>query len=424
LVRRTGAARASFARLLVRWHQVAPSPPPSRVVARDPGWAGYDWSAADAHVRRLEGSGVAPLVGVLSAPRWAEGPGRPSESSAPRGSWKPSPGALGDFATALARRYSGRHPDPLRPGLNLPRARHFQVWNEPNLWLYVSPQWVRRSGRLVPFSPGHYRRMLNAFYGAVKRLSRSNFVVTSGTAPFGDLRKGGRRIAPAAFVRSLLCVKGRARPRATRCTRSPARFDALAHHPFSLGGPRRRALNPDDVSVPDLRKLTRPLRTAVRAGTARPRRSKQLWVTELFFDSAPDPNGFSQPTHARFLAGAFNILWRQGADVAMWLQLRDQARGRGYEFTLQSGLYEHGTTVFDDRPKPALTAFRFPFTAYRSRGRAAPLGGRAEGWPRGDRGLPRRHVAAGCHRPGRPRPDLFPPSANRAGHVAARENGD
>ena len=48
--------------------------------------------------------------------------------------------------------------------------------------------------------------------------------------------------------------------------------------------------------------------------------------------------------------------------------MRDEARGQGYGFTLQAGIFFRGGTVFQDVRKPAFQTFRFPFTAYRKRG--------------------------------------------------------
>src|SRR4029077_16662423 len=72
------------------------------------------------------------LITVFGAPTWAEGKNRPS--SAPLGTWKPDPHALGQFAQALAKRYSGSFQ-------GLPRVSLFEVWNEPNLSVNLTPQW-------------------------------------------------------------------------------------------------------------------------------------------------------------------------------------------------------------------------------------------------------------------------------------------
>jgi len=368
------SAGGSVVRVFFSWAELAPTPPPSSAVARNPGWAGYRWGTLDRVVRETNGAGLRLLVAFSVAPRWAEGAGRPA--SAPPGSWRPSAPAFRDFAEAAARRYSGGF-------AGLPRVRYWQGWNEPNLSDFLTPQWSRRGGRLVPASPGHYRGLLNAFYAGVKAGNRSNFVLTAGTAPFGDHRRGRRRMDPAYFTRALLCVSGRRRPRPVRCPGGPVRFDGLGHHPYPIGPPRRSARHPDDVVIPDLGALTRPLRAAIRGGKVRPRRRKQLWATEISWDTRPpDPTGIPLARHGQYIQGAFYTLWRQGVNVVTWFLMRDQAPGPGYGFTLQSGVFFRGSTVAQDRPKPSsFQAFRFPFTAYRKRGVAqlwglAPSGGR------------------------------------------------
>lgn len=363
---RTRAARASAVRLFVRWSEIAPVRPPDGAAARDPGWPGYRWEAADAVVRDVAAAGLEPLVSFLQAPSWAEGRGRPRVSErVPAGTWRPSPEAYEDFAAAAAGRYSGMHRDPVRPG-RLPRIRYWQSWNEPNLTDYLTPQWQRRRGRWVATSPGHYRRMLNAFYSGVKGVDATNLVISAATAPFGDYQPGARRIPPAYFTRELLCVRGIQRPRAFNCADSPARFDALAHNPYPIGPPRRHAANPDDVVVPDFDRLIRPLAAARRAGKVAPRGPKQIWATEISWDSdPPDPEGVPARLHARYLSGALFVLWRQGVDAVFWYLLRDSEEGRGFEFGLQSGLFTRGSSIALDQPKPAYAAFRFPFVAYR-----------------------------------------------------------
>ena len=154
---------------------------------------------------------------------------------------------------------------------------------------------------------------------------------------------------PARFVRELL--------------RRPARFDVLAHHPYSVGGPfRARAQRRRRV---DARpgQAERPLRAAERAGRALPRGPKRLWVTEVSWDSRPpDPDGVPAVVHARWLAQAFYVLWRQGVDTVLWFQVRDQAPRPSYAATSQSGVLRR-----DGSAKPARRAFAFPFVVRRSR---------------------------------------------------------
>jgi hypothetical protein len=354
------AADAAVVRLPVAWSDVAPQRPPSRTAARDPAWAGYRWRTIDGPVRDAHAAGLRIVLVVYSAPRWAEGPHRPPVSqNAGAGSWRPDPAALGDFARAAAARYSGRF-------AGLPAVRDWEAWNEPNIPLYLSPQWQRVRGSTVPASPAWYRGMLNSFYAAVKSVSRADTVSMAPTSPFGD-PPGGWRMQPAFFTRALFCVVGRGRRLAAR--RCPkVRLDALAHNPYSFG-PTTKAVNADDVAAPDLWKLTTPLRLALRAGTVLPRRSKELWISETSWDtSPPDPEGVPEARQARFLEALFYVLWRQGADMVTWWQMRDQAEGAGWASTYQSGIYFRGQTVAQDQPKVAFTAFRFPFTAYANRG--------------------------------------------------------
>ena len=292
---RLAGVNASRLRIEADWRRIAPSAPAAGEDVADPAWPGYSWAGLDAAVTEAQARGLAPIVVLHHAPDWAQEQGRPS-SAAP-GSWRPRPAALAAFARAATIRYRD--------------VGYWQVWNEPNLGVYLSPQWNGRT----PASPGHYRRMLNAVYDAVKEVDAADVVVTAGTAPFGDPGTGGARIRPARFVRALLAA--------------PVRFDVLAHHVYSVGGPNRRALNADDVTVPDLAKLVRPLRRAEAAGRARPRKRHRVWVTEISWDSRPpDPDGVPAATHARWLAESLYVLWRGGVDTVAWYLGRDRPRFR------------------------------------------------------------------------------------------------
>jgi len=354
---------ADILRVQVAWPVPDTPGRPASFDATNPADRTYDFSSADAAIKDATARGLRVLFSFSGAPRWAEGPNRPA--GAPRGSWRPDPKALEDYGTALAKRYSGSFPDPLQPGASLPRVDAFQVWNEPNLDTYLTPQWL--GGRT--FAPAHYRRMLNAFYRGVKSVRSDALVVTAGTAPFGDPGSGGDRIMPARFVRDMLCLR---RTRGTACA-APARFDVLAHHPYSVGSPSRRALNADDVSIPDMGKLTALLRKAEATGRALPRKRHRLWVTEVSYDSSPpDPDGVPAAVHARFVAETLYLLWRQGVDTITWFQIRDQAPEPSYAATNQSGIYYR-----DGQEKPARQAFRFPFVAVRERRGVVRVWGRS-----------------------------------------------
>lgn len=340
------ASGAGIVRIHVRWAEVAANRP-SR--AADPNDPAYRWATVDGAVQDATTRGLRVLLSIHDAPSWAEGPNRPR--SAAQGSWMPNAPALGDFAEAAARRYPG--------------VRRWQIWNEENLSLYLSPQWGRRRGRTVPVAAEHYRRMLNAAYAGLKRVNRANLVVVGGTAPYGD-PPGGNRIRPVVFWKSVFQRR--------------TSFDIFAHHPYSVGGPRRHALSSADVAVPDVWRLTRIVRAAVRRGTAVPRKRKPLWITEISWDSnPPDPNGVPAARHAAWLSDAFYVLWKQGAAAIFWFQVRDQDPAGGFDVTSQSGIL-----MRSGEPKPAQQAFEFPVSCERLRGSRlrvwgkAPAAGRVE----------------------------------------------
>jgi hypothetical protein len=363
------------------WAGVEPQRPVSGSNARDPANPAYDWAALDTAVLAAAREGLSPLIQFDQAPGWAEGPGRPA--GATPGSWRPSVSAFADLGAAAARRYSGGYHDP-RLGL-LPRVRYWQPWSEENLVNQLAPQWERRGGRLVAASPGIYLRLLNAFTLAVKRVSAGNFVVTGGTSPYGD-PPGGARMRPVFFWRTLLCLRaGSLRP--TRCA-PPARFDALADHPYTAADPNRGAIDRDDTAVADVHRLASLLRAAVRGHRVVPARHRRLWVTEFAYDSnPPDPAGAPVALQARWLEDAFYLLWRQGVDTVLWFRLTDEPPDPNYRLSAQSGVL-----FLDGQPKPAATAFRFPFVARRA-GR-----GRLELWGKAPRPGPvaiQRQVGAG-----------------------------
>jgi len=365
---RGAGAGADVVRIDVGWDAPDVRVRPAGFDARDPADPHYDFAAADAAIRAASADGLRVIAAFTGAPRWAEGKGRPR--SAPQGTWRPDPRALRDYGVALARRYSGSFPDPQAPGRTLPRVTAFQLWNEPNLSKYLTPQW---SGSRTA-APAWYRRMLNAFYAGVKSVDPGALVVTAGTAPFGDPDPGGERIMPARFVRDLLCLRETAGGalRSTGCG-DPAHFDALAHHPYSVGAPDTAALNDDDVSIPDLGKLVRLLRAAERSGGALPRVRHPLWVTEVGYNTQP-PNPYGVPVAlaAQWTARTLELLWGEGVALVCWNTIVDQPPVPSYLMTSQSGVY-----YLDGRPKPTLRAFRFPFVAARAGRAGVELWGRA-----------------------------------------------
>lgn len=336
----------------VSWSGIAPQSRPAGFRADDPDDPAYRWQALDRLVRGVSAHGLSLYLTVAGAPTWATRSGRPADIRS--NAWRPIASEFRQFARAIGRRYSGSHPDPLRPGQALPRVQYFEVWNEPNLDIYLAPQWQGRKPTAVTL----YRGLLNAFYSGVKSTNPKAKVVAGATAPYGD-EPGGNRIRPVVFLKRLLCMRAPGkRPRP--CSQKP-RFDIYSHHSINVGVPTRSALDLRDASTPDLGRIASVLRQAKRQRLVAPRGPKPLWNTEMWWDSSPpDPKGVPLRRHARWLQQALWLTWRDGGRVATYFQFRDGAPVPDYASSLQSGLY-----FLDGRPKPALRAFTFPFVGHR-----------------------------------------------------------
>lgn len=312
-------------RLTVGWSAVAPTRP---VAARNPADPAYDWSTTDAAITAARQRGLKVLLSLDGVPRWAEQGKRPRRYLNVN-AYRTSPRAAGAFATAVARRYRTK-------------ARYLQLFNEPNLALYLAPTWSRGQ----PVAAQRYRRILNAAYPGVHAAGMQ--LVTAGTAPYGDPDRNGDRQRPRAFWRVVF--------------KKRVRFDVLAHHPYAVRGPRDGAFSADDIAVPDVHRLSELVADAVRRGTAVPRKRKPVWVTEIGWDSRPpDRHGIPMRTFTRWVADSMFVLWKQRVDHVFWFLVRDQLPVPSFAATRQSGMY-----FADGRPKPALRAFVFPFSCERA----------------------------------------------------------
>ena len=121
-------------------------------------------------------------------------------------------------------------------------------------------------------------------------------------------------------------MKGRRKLEGKRCKPEP-NFDALAHHPINLGagGPTGSAIHPDDASIADLGNVGKVLHAAERERTLGTGGNHPLWATEFWWQSDPPADELGVPLgkHARWYQESLYQIWRQGASVAMILQVAD-----------------------------------------------------------------------------------------------------
>jgi Cellulase (glycosyl hydrolase family 5) len=333
------ATGATYVRLSVSWRGIAPTTPPAGFAAADPTSPGYHWTGMDTILEEAEAAGLTPILDIASPPEWAN-------KKLPLGvnAGSPDVADLRDFATALATHYDG-----LTPGV--PAEHVFQVWNEPNVSLYLNP-----------VDGSTYRAMVNAVSDSVHAVDPANLVVAGDLDPFGHPKTKKQKwysVAPLAFMRSMLCLSKGAHPHSTCST--PAHFDVWSHHPYTFGGPFGHAKLPDDVELGDLPRMRALLKAAVRLGHVVSVAPVQFWVTEFGWDTNPPrPKAASLKLAARWTAESLHQMWLAGVSLVTWFQLVDNPSPSPY----QSGLYFHAESLESARPKPSLTAFRSPFVAY------------------------------------------------------------
>jgi hypothetical protein len=313
------------------WNEVAPASRPAGFAAADPTDPAYDWSALDAQLRLVHAHGLEPIVYIAGAPTWA--------FAKIDGASRPDPTLYRAFALAAVRRYSGTAP-------GLPRVRYWEAWNEPNKVTGPSA----KAG-----APAWYGTLVNAFAASVHTVT-GNEVIAGGLAPFGI----STSVAPLTFMRRLLCLSGGSSPQAV-CAKK-LDFDIWSTDPYTAGGPTHVTARSGDVSVAELPEMKRVLDAAVSAGHIPAGPSVRFWVTEFSWDSdPPDPGGVPAALEGRWVSEALYRMWSAGVSLVTWFTLRDQPYATS---PYQSGLYYEGATFGLDRPKPALTAFRFPFVAF------------------------------------------------------------
>ncbi len=308
---------ASVVRTTVYWSRTAPRRPARPASPFD---RAYRFADLDEFVRNAETRGIAVMLTIWGTPGWANG-GK-GENVAPA-----HPKDLTDFARAVASRYDGKH-------RGLPAVQFYGVWNEPNLGLFLTPQYSKNG---KPVSPFIYARLYRAAYAGIRAGNPEALVGIGETAPRGrrsPLGTTGKQetLAPQVFAQLL----ARARPR--------VRFDAWSHHPYStLGtGPRQRMRYPN-ANLPLLPSFEDHLNDWFG------RTSTPIWITEYAFQTKPgERKGVAPAKQAAYLRTAVSMARRMPyVQMFVWFIFRDDPTS-----TWQSGvLYRNG------REKPAAKVF-------------------------------------------------------------------
>ena len=316
---------ATVMRLLVHWNQTAPRRP---VDASDPFDPAYKLNDLDEAVRAAQRADMEVVLTLVGTPRWANGGKGPNVM--PR-----RVADFGTFARAIASRYSGRFD-------GYPFVRFWTTWNEPNLQLFLAPQFDRR-GRSV--APRNYARLHEAAYAGIKAGSPRALVAMGETSARGtDNPKGVRPIhSPGRFVEQL----ARANPR--------LKFDAWSHHPYPFTPnlrPSQKVRWPN-VTLGSLLTLEANLKRLFE------RNSVPIWITEYGHETRPqDPFGIPYAKQASYVRQAIQIARRYPfVTMFVWFVYQDDP-GQPWD----SGLYTPAGEAKGSSP-PTFSAAAKPLDA-------------------------------------------------------------
>jgi hypothetical protein len=179
LVKATGT---QVLRIDLFWATAAPTRPANASDHLDPA---YSWAWADAALCGTIKAGIQPIVTTWNAPGWATG-GKLGVKGVVWNSKAPTnPQDYADFMSALATRYNGV---TQIPGQGTCNVKFYEIWNEPNLQIYLYPQY---SGKKVASSP-KYVQMANLAVPAIKAANPRAVPITGVTGPKGKSDQSGR----------------------------------------------------------------------------------------------------------------------------------------------------------------------------------------------------------------------------------------
>jgi hypothetical protein len=331
-VREMADLGARVIRVDLRWDQVARAPtrPADPSNPDDPA---YNWAPFDAIVDAARASGVEVLFSVWGAPPWAQDTSvgtNPLEQGFP--SLRPeNPADFGAFGAAAAARFGPRG------------VRRWEAWNEPNIPLFLYPQFERVNGRWRATSPTTYTALLKAFSESVKRVSPDAVVAGGVMAPVGDkcrlnCTRSTARIAPSEFLRALDAPDLR------------PQMDVVSHHPYPQVLPEQASVRrPFSTDIYNLDTLV-----AAIDGTYL--RDKPIWLTEYGFSTEPVPNYKKFVTREQQAAYLSDALRRVRA-VGPRIQLLT------YYVLQDNPSWKSGLADIDGSPKPAYAVYPHPLYA-------------------------------------------------------------
>jgi hypothetical protein len=315
-VSKAGAAHATIIRTIADWRAIAPQRPARPANAFDPA---YRLNDLDDLARNAQRQGIMLLITIWGTPPWANGGKGPNVAPT-------NPADLRDFAHAVADRYSGRH-------AGYPYVGRYSIWNEPNLQIFLTPQFDRR-GRIV--SPHTYATLFRSGDAGIRMGNPTALVAIGETSNQGrdhPLRGGiADSVAPGTFARLL--------------ANEPAlRFDAFATHPYPThpSAPPTQKVRWPNVTLSQLPRLETSLDRWFR------RRDIPVWITEYGYQTTPASRfGVTESEQARYLSLTMRELRADlRVQLFVWFVFRDS----------DQSVWRSGLRTLSGHAKPSYATF-------------------------------------------------------------------
>jgi hypothetical protein len=278
-------------RVDVLWIDVAPMKPAN---GRDPNDPAYNWERYDTIVDGFDRRGIQVLFSVYRTPGWANG--GQSFQYAPT-----DLDAYGDFMSALATRYDGRTLDS--SGRTHARVQIFEPWNEPNIPLFVLPQWETVDGEARPASPRIYAELLAHAYPAIHDAQEDAVVIGPAGGPTGKDKPPEGSVGILTFINELAALD--------------PKLDALSQHIYPAPAPTA-----ETTAIPSYATLPRLVAELDRLAPDTP-----ILITEMGYTTAKTPyraTAVTEEQQAEYLPQALEILAREPRiRLAVWFNMQD-----------------------------------------------------------------------------------------------------
>ena len=260
---------------------------------RNPNDPAYAWpSEVTQAVTEAKRYHIQVALQIIDAPPWANG-GKPSN-------WAPkNPQDYANFAIAASRRY--------------PSVHLWMIWGEPSRRPDFEPETPAKPFAKLnaqqKLAPHIYARILDAAYGALKSVGRSNIVIGGMTYTTGD-------ISTQQWIENLRLPDGK-----------PPRLDMYGHNPFSYRAPNlANPPSPDEqIDFSDLGRLAKLVdRCLGRPGNPHPK----LFISEWTIPTSTDQefNFYVDPlVQAKWITDGLRIA-RELPDIYAvgWIHLYDE----------------------------------------------------------------------------------------------------